>query len=42
MLPSPLQLNHINVGTCLALALWVYASLVPIMKGVKQEAFGEQ
>jgi len=34
------QLSHISVGTCLMLALWVYASLVPILKGVKQEAFG--
>lgn len=36
------QLNHVSVGTCLLLAVWVYASLAPILKGVKQEAFGEQ
>jgi hypothetical protein len=35
------QLNHVSVGTCLLLAMWVYASLVPVLKGVKQEAFGE-
>lgn len=35
------QLTHVSLGTCVALAVWVYASLVPILKGVKQEAFGE-
>lgn len=34
------QLNHVSLGTCLLLAIWVYASLVPMLKGVKQEAFG--
>jgi hypothetical protein len=35
------QLEHISLGTCLALGLGVvYASLTPICKGVKQEAFG--
>ena len=36
------QLNHVSLGTCLVLAVWVYASLAPILKGVKQEAFGER
>jgi hypothetical protein len=35
------QLNHVSVGTCVLLATWVYASLVPVLKGVKQEAFGK-
>ncbi len=35
------QLEHVSLGTCLALAVGiVYASLTPITKGVKQEAFG--
>ncbi|GAX74356.1 hypothetical protein CEUSTIGMA_g1805.t1 [Chlamydomonas eustigma] len=35
------QLQHISLGTCALLLVGVvYASLVPITKGVKQEAFG--
>ena len=36
------QLQHCSLGTCLALAVGVvWASMTPILKGVKQEAFGE-
>lgn len=34
------QLSHTSIGAAAVVALWVYASLVPILKGVKQEAFG--
>ena len=34
------QMEHISLGTCLLLALVVYGSMVPILKGVKNEAFG--
>lgn len=35
------QLVHCTVGVALALAIGVvYSSLAPILKGVKQEAFG--
>ena len=40
--PALVQLQHISLGTCLALGVGVvYASIAPILKGVKQEAFGE-
>eukprot|EP00798_Chlamydomonas_sp_ICE-L_P024927 gene24927-10578_t len=34
------QLEHLSIGVCLQLAFLVWASLVPITKGVKNEAFG--
>lgn len=36
----PWMVEHVSLGVCLGLAVWVYASLAPICKGVKQEAFG--
>lgn len=34
------QLQHAPVQEYLVVLLWVYASLVPILKGARSEAFG--
>lgn len=34
------QATELSVGSVMLLAMWVYASMVPILKGVKNEPFG--